>query len=241
MADTIIFRGARIRYVDVRREKEGGVFTRLHLAADYSPPVREAMDWGDMPECVSSARLNGALTAQNLILLPNAKELRQHEIQVECTEVNDFAVHSLKDDEGEYAGTELRFIARSVQPGVAAILENYLRVIGNGDGQLKVSYVKQGKLFGEDEKKETAAATENLPDVAPEQVAPLEPEIESANLGSLAPAAVAHGNTAEMRKARRARQQSAKPIPSAADAPEWRTPDEIAAGVPHHVDTEALQ
>lgn len=171
---TLIMRGARVRYVDVRREDEAGVFTRLHLAADLSDPVREFMEWDEIPDCVSSCKLTGQITARSLSLTPNEKPLQQHAFDIECSDVSDFAVAALKDDDGEVCNHELRFIARSVEIGAAAKLDAYLRTVGGGVGQLRVSYVKQESL-------DLAAAED--PETDPEP-------IETDGAGAIAPAAV---------------------------------------------------
>ena len=139
---SIIFRGARIRYIDLRRKDEGSPFTRLHLAADFSAPVQEAMEW-HIGDGMSSAKLKGVLTASHLILTPNDKRLKDHELQLECSEVEDFQLVELKDNEGERAGLELRFMARSVQPGACGLVEEYWTRIGHTDSQLKVAYIPQ--------------------------------------------------------------------------------------------------
>lgn len=138
----IIFRGARIRYIDLRRKDEGAPFTRLHLAADFSAPVQEAMEW-HIGDGMSSAKLKGVLTASHMILTPNDKRLKDYEVQLECSEVEDFQLVELKDDEGDTAGRELRFIARSVQPGACGVLEEFWSRLGHGDMQLRVSYIPQ--------------------------------------------------------------------------------------------------
>lgn len=147
----LIFRGAYIRYMDVRQDEDAGAFVRLHLTADYSQPVQEAMDWEPVPESITSAKLAGRLAATHLILTPNGPELRQHELQLSCTDVCDFQLFRVQNDDGETTRTELRFQAKSAQDGAAALVENYIRRIGKGIGQLRVSYTKQEELdLGED-------------------------------------------------------------------------------------------
>jgi len=60
---SILFRGAVIRYADLRFETEGGIFARLHMQTDLSQPVSESMGWESIPECCSTAKLTGKLTA----------------------------------------------------------------------------------------------------------------------------------------------------------------------------------
>lgn len=142
----LILRGAYIRYADIRMEKEGGVFVRMHCSATFSEPVRKAMNWGPLQEGSHRADLDGLLTATTLIMTPNSKELNQHEIQIDVKEIGDFKVVRLLDEDGESTQTELRFVVRSGQEAVGAAIENYMRLIGRGEAQFRVAYEAQGKL-----------------------------------------------------------------------------------------------
>jgi hypothetical protein len=143
MADSITFRGAHIRYYDGRLE-EGGAFVRIHMTTDFSQPVMEEMDWEDPGSSVMSAKLEGQLLATHLVLTPGDAKLRKEEVQFDISEVLDFNVASVK--EGDSRGRELRFIVRSSAAGVAAIVEQYVRRVGDHQGALKVSYTKQEEL-----------------------------------------------------------------------------------------------
>ena len=145
MSETILFRGASIRYLDVRQGKEGGeVFCRLHMSAAFTDVVREAMGWEDLDESVKSAKLNGELLAQNFILTPGDPLISQ-EIQIAISDAGDFQVVALKDDEGEIVGRQLRFVVRSPGDGVEALVGQYIRRVGRHEGQLKISYEPQAK------------------------------------------------------------------------------------------------
>ncbi len=160
---SIRFRGAFIRYADVRCDDEAGKFIRLHLTADWTDTVRDHMGWQDVPDTVSKATLSGVLNGQNLILTPNGKELKRHELQIGITEVDDFTLVRVKDDEGEPKGTELRFRARTTQPGAAALIEGYIERIGRGVGLLKIEHEKQGNLFSGDDPADKDEDTEEKP------------------------------------------------------------------------------
>ena len=149
----IVFRGAFIRSSDLRHKEELGVFARIHFGSDISDPIIEAMDWEPVPDCMESAKLTGTLTARNLVLTPNQKELRQHEIEMECTEVSDFQLFRIQGDDGESTRTELRFTARVMEPGAIGRIENYVRLVGmspKSAGALKVTFEHQEKLDLED-------------------------------------------------------------------------------------------
>jgi hypothetical protein len=146
MSDQIIFRGAFVRYADIRQGKEGGeVFTRIHMSSEFSDVVRENMEWQDPGDSVTSAKLTGELLAQNFILTPNDKKLENQELQIAISDVSDFNVVALKDDEGEVSGRQLRFIVRSPGDGVEALVGQYIRRVGRHEGQLKISYEPQAK------------------------------------------------------------------------------------------------
>lgn len=154
---TIRFRGAVIRYADLRYEEEAGKFVRLHFTADWTDVVREHMEWEDLPDSVTNAKLTGKLTGRNLILTPNGKELQQHELQITVSDVSDFQLFRVKSDDGETKHAELRFIVRSQEPGAMALIESYIEAIGRGDAALKIAHEKQEELpLGEGEQAEAA-------------------------------------------------------------------------------------
>jgi hypothetical protein len=107
---SVLFRGAHIRYADIRQESEAGKFVRIHFTADYSKPVREHMGWDELPPKTDSAKLAGELTGKNLTLTPNGRELRRHEISLDTAECSDFQVFRVKGEDGESSRVELRFI-----------------------------------------------------------------------------------------------------------------------------------
>jgi len=149
---SVLFRGAGLRFVDIRKPKEGGPFVRLHLVSDFTEGIIDAMEWEEIPDCVSSAKLPGELPAQSLVLTPVDIALQQHELQLECSDVSDFQLHRIQDREHEdVMVTELRFVARSNQRGAAALLENWLATMGFGRGTLKVQYAEQVKTEGVDD------------------------------------------------------------------------------------------
>jgi hypothetical protein len=146
---TIVFRGSFIRYADLRQKEEAGCFARIHFTSEMSKPVLEAMEWEPIPDCFESTKLTGELTARSLILTPNQKELRQHEIQMECSDISDFQLFRIQGEDGESTRTELRFIARVSEPGAIARIENYMRLVGTSTksaGALKITYTDQQNL-----------------------------------------------------------------------------------------------
>ncbi|HJX53943.1 MAG TPA: hypothetical protein VJ801_14350 [Polyangia bacterium] len=143
----ILFRGAFIRYADLRHEDEAGKSCRIHMTADWSDTVREHMTWEEVPDCVPKATLCGTINGKDMVLTPAGKELARHELQLTISEVSDFTLVRQKDEEGEPKGEELRFIVRTNQPGAMGLIENYVEKIGRGKAQLKISHEKQEGLF----------------------------------------------------------------------------------------------
>lgn len=188
----MIMRGAYIRYMDVRKEKESGVFCRLHCTASFSEPVREAMEWGPLPEGMQSAKLDGRLSATHLIMTPNGHELKRNEIQLDVNEVADFQAVRVQSDDGESTRIELRFIVRTGQEAAEASIGQYMRAIGRGEAQFRVAYDQQDELDlkaeGEDE------------DTADDEQEPIEANLSGPALASHQE--IAGGTTAALRKAR---------------------------------------
>lgn len=144
--ETIIFRGAFVRYVDFRQEDEAGVFVRIHMTADFSDPMREAMEWQDPGDSITSAKLKGVLSASHLILTPSEKQMKKHELQLDIKDVGDFEYFAKRDGDGQITGRELRFKVRTSADPAEALVGQYVRLMGKGCGQLKVSYMKQDTL-----------------------------------------------------------------------------------------------
>lgn len=145
MSETIIFRGVYIRSVELRNG-DGDRHVRVHLTGDWTGPVREDMDWSELPESFGKADLVGRLAASHMILTPAGRELKRQEVQFACEEVNGFIIVPLKDGEGDVTGRELRFSIRTRAAEACALLEAYCNTVGRGLAQLKVSYVKQENL-----------------------------------------------------------------------------------------------
>lgn len=146
----VTFRGAEIRYLDLRKD-EAGVFARMHMTADFSKPVQEAMGWKDVPESIPSGKLSGALAATHMILTPNDKSLTKYEMQFDVSEVKDFSFTSETDDDGRITGRKIRFVVVSPSVGIEAHVGNWLRAVGGVSAACKVGYAKQETLYREEE------------------------------------------------------------------------------------------
>lgn len=167
----LILRGAFIRFVDLRYdEKSKTVYTKVNFTSAFTEPVREAMEWGEPPAGFASAKLDGDFTATHLILTPNGRELKQHEIQIGAKEIGGFELHRVKDDDGGSTHNELRFQVLSTDPEAAAKLREYLGVIGKGEAQMRINYEAQSEMDLEgEESQEQLISEEQAEDTSEEK------------------------------------------------------------------------
>ena len=193
----LIFRAALIRFVDLRYDDKAKTkYVKINFTAAFSEPVRQAMEWGEPPAGFASAKLDGDLTATHFILTPDGKELRQHELQMDCTGLGEFQVFRVQVGEDSYEN-ELRFQVVTTAQGSAALLEAYLETIGKGTAQLRVNFEQQQPLEmdGADDKQERLISKEQAADTSE---AADEPEPAAAPLAS----AVLMGGSHQKRKPR---------------------------------------
>jgi len=189
----MILRGAYIRFVDLRYDENSkSTYTKLNFTSAFSEPVREAMEWGEPPQGFASAKLDGEMTATHFILTPNGKELKQHELQLDAKDISKFELHRVKAGE-DSTTNELRFQIVTSVGGAAALVEQYIRAIGRGEGQLRVNYEQQENMPLEDtpDAQEPLISKEQAADTA-EEADEEEDDPEEAG-APLAPAAVMGG------------------------------------------------
>jgi hypothetical protein len=144
----LILRGCRVRYFD-GRDSKAGFFTRIYMTADFSDVAREQMGWGEPGEGFNSAKLDGELNTTHIVLTPNPRDLRQHELQLDVTKVDAFEFVRVTNAENETVSAELRFVCHSPVDGASALVENYMRRVGTSDksiGQLRINYEVQEVL-----------------------------------------------------------------------------------------------
>lgn len=145
MAETISFRGAVLRRFECPPAGETTPFVRSHWTVDFAEPSNEAMGWKDPGDCgVTGADLVGDIAAANVVVTPHDPQLQKYELQFDCHEASDFKLHTVKDPDS--SRREVRFIIRSNQQGVAALLENYRWIVGDKEASLRLSYIKQETL-----------------------------------------------------------------------------------------------
>jgi hypothetical protein len=147
MADTITFRGAIVRHFDVRQSPKGeGMWVNIHMSADFTDTLREAMDWEDLPDSYRDADLSGDLAGVEMFLKPNGRELDRYALKLNIRSVDSFKVVSLKQGDDKEDERELRFTITTNAEKAHVFLGSWVRYIGRGKGVLKVSYSQQGEL-----------------------------------------------------------------------------------------------
>jgi hypothetical protein len=144
--NSVIFNGCEIRYLDLRRD-EGGVFSRIHIAFSPSEPVMQAMGWDPWPDSIPRGPLTGRLAGTHLILTPTDKALKKHEIQFGVNEVRDFSFTSETNDQGHIISRTIRATVVTGEK-IAAIIENWLSVVGEASAVAKIGYTVQQQLPG---------------------------------------------------------------------------------------------
>jgi hypothetical protein len=143
MGDKVVFRGSTIRYYDGRRS-EGGSFIRIHLTSEFTAPVMEAMEWEDPGASCESASLEGDLVGTRIEFHPNDSKLKKHAFALDVNDVSDFKL--VRVTEKEVTRRELRFIVVSPSPDAAALVDAYVRAMGDKEAALTVMYSVQETL-----------------------------------------------------------------------------------------------
>jgi hypothetical protein len=149
---TLNLRGAYVRYLDVR-PKEGVVLSRLHMTADFSDTVCGEMGWSHelKDQIKDSAGLEGLIGAGHMVLTPNSRDLKTHEMQFAFQECRDFKLHVTTDEEGEANGAEIRFTVVSGAPQAAELTAAWFTNMGSGEpvANLRLRYAEQAKITEE--------------------------------------------------------------------------------------------
>ena len=144
MPDTIIFRGAYIRR-SAETPTPGGKgaegFVRVSIGCDFTKPVRDAMNWGELPEGFEQASLTGELNAQTFTMDPG-DELAKHKFDLPISVAEKFHVVSLIVPDKPNR-LELRFQVKSADVKATKKLDDYFRTLGHKKGQLRISYVDE--------------------------------------------------------------------------------------------------
>ena len=140
MPDKITF--TSVQLLGFSRDADGGV---AKFSATLGAPVMRALDWSEMPECLTGGKLEGELAASSLQLTPNDEALKRNAIQLETSKVGKFEVVrlELETSKGKGHRKELRFQASFSDIKGARKLEEYILTAGKSTAV--VSYTKQAQ------------------------------------------------------------------------------------------------
>jgi hypothetical protein len=166
MADKITFRGAHIMNFDVRQSPKGeSTFVRIHMRADFSEPVMEAMEWEPRSKGHGGGDLIGELYGVKMMLKPSSRELIKYGFEMPIRQVKDFklVVRQGKGAEAEEE-EELTFVVETSSKRAYVTLGNWIENIGKEKGLLTVSYtdspddaqMKIGDVTATDEQRQAA-------------------------------------------------------------------------------------
>src|ERR1700748_2294809 len=127
MADKITF--TSVQLLSIARKKEGG---RAVFCASLSGPVMKAMEWTEIPECLTGTSLEGVLAAPQIELVPNEEALKRHALTLDSQKIAKFETVrlELENKKGKGYRTELRFTVWFQDPKGARKLEEYLLTCG---------------------------------------------------------------------------------------------------------------
>ena len=237
MKSKVTIRGAQFRHMNLVGPKEGEPLARFHFRGDLSGPISELMGWEDIPTCIaSSAKLPGEIAGTKLTIKPNDKSLAQYERCLTISNIEDFKVLPVKDEDGEIEGHDLEMSIKCTDRDSVHAMVELVFSIGRADCQLKVDYdtAEQMKLSaqaddeatGEDEEQPEPEAAGAIIDAEFPEVG--EEPVEDA--GPLPSAVTMAGSTEKLRKARRARTPRPTSDPGAVD---WEKEQRLDPNVPH--------
>lgn len=124
----VLFRGFFFRGFSVSRDTSG-VGIVASCSADWTGPLREAMEWEDFTENVGMAKLDGRLLLESILVEP-PKDFAKYEINLgEAEEAVKFSFHRTKNPKGTF-DHEVRFDIVLRGKAVGAALELYMDKVG---------------------------------------------------------------------------------------------------------------
>ena len=242
--EKLIIRGAEIRHLNMPVPKEGSPFVRVHLRADLTEAIQEAMGWEDIPMCVASAaKLPGELNCTSVEILPNGDNLKMYERCLQITAAEDFKAVPVKDDDGDIIDHALELTLKITEYDSMLTAITLATAIGRATCKLSVSYEQpaQGKLElaheagvddgdGDQPDLESAGEDAELGQTFEEALEAAEEREPSDDAGPLPSAVTMAGSTEKLRKARRARTPRPATDPGAVD---WDQEQALDPHVPH--------
>ena len=127
---------------DMRQSPNGeSTFVRLHMRADFSEPVMEAMEWEPRAKGHGGGDLIGDLYGVKMALKPSSRELAQYGFQMPIRHVKDFKL-VVKKGKGKDAEEEeeLTFVVEISAKRAYQTLGKWIENIGKEKGLLTIEY-----------------------------------------------------------------------------------------------------
>jgi len=103
------------------------------------------LEWGEIPEFLTSTALEGSLHLSSCELTPKEKLLRVHAMQLDAGQITEFKSvrRELKGSKGKGFRIELRFLVLFSDPLGCAKLEGYMQGVGSEKSALRISFTKE--------------------------------------------------------------------------------------------------
>lgn len=123
--------------------------TRGGGKAAFSSPISEdlanVLEWGEVPEFLTGAALDGSLHLSNCELTPKEKMLRANSMTLEAGQITEFKTvrRELKGSKGKGFRIELRFLVMFSDPLGCAKLELYMASVGSEKSALRIAFTKE--------------------------------------------------------------------------------------------------
>jgi len=124
------------------RTRKGGW---AKFSSGINSKIVDAMEWAEVPECTTSAKMAGELDASVVSLMPKDEALKRHAFDLDSNRVDSFEIvrRELEGKKQKGFRQELHFKVRFNDPTGCKKLEAYFLTVGKSS--LQISYTRQPK------------------------------------------------------------------------------------------------
>ena len=139
---SLLIRGTRLKEAKMYCSNSGQLAVDFVCRSAWTDTVCDQMGWMKEPQGFGNGSLEGNLSAVNMILEPNSKNLKDYRFDLKVNSVGSFK-HKAKTEDDEITKRELEFTVTTVDPDAPAVLALYLEKCGPGDdaGQARIVFV----------------------------------------------------------------------------------------------------